>query len=198
MLYRIYFPKKGCYIGKREDILTAALDLINEEGLQSVTFSKIFKRANVGSGTVYNYFKNKEELVNELFKQISMHMSNFIIENYDPTVTLYERFKFFLQKMADFAINYPIELQFLENYSHSPYISQELRNAAFPTMNEFYSIIVEGQKQGIIREMNLMMCCQIVNGLIISVIKGFLNNKYPLSKVELQQTIEACWKAIKV
>ena len=46
-------------MGKRDDILTATLDLISEEGLQSTTFSKIFKRANVGSGTVYNYFKNK-------------------------------------------------------------------------------------------------------------------------------------------
>ena len=185
-------------MGKREDILMATLDLIIEEGLQSVTFAKIFKRANVGSGTVYNYFENKEELVNELFKQISMHMSEFIIENYDPTVTLYERFKFYLHRMADFAINYPTELQFIENYCHSPYISEELRSNAFPSLNEFFSIISEGQKQGIIREMNLMICCQIVSGLIISVIKGFLNNKYPLSEVEIQQTIEACWKAIKV
>lgn len=185
-------------MGKREDILMATLDLIIEEGLQSVTFAKIFKRANVGSGTVYNYFNNKEELVNELFKEISIHLSKFTVENYDPNVTLYERFKFFSQKMADFAINYPLELQFLENYSHSPYISEELRNNSFSSLDEFFSVILEGQKQGIIREMNLMMCCQIVHGIIISVIKGFLNNKYPLSEIEIQQAIEASWKAIKV
>ena len=127
-----------------------------------------------------------------------MHMSEFIMENYDPSVTLYERFKFFLQKMADFALNFPKELQFLENHFHSPYISEELRNMADPMMSEFFSIIVEGQKQGIIREMNLMICFQIANGIILTVIKGFLNNKYPLSEIEIQQAIEASWKAIKV
>jgi TetR/AcrR family transcriptional regulator, repressor of fatR-cypB operon len=65
-------------------------------------------------------------------------------------------------------------------------------------MNEFFSIILEGQKQGIIREMNLMMCCQIAPGLIISVIKGHLHNNYPLSEVEINQAIEACWRAIKI
>ncbi|ALC81200.1 MULTISPECIES: TetR/AcrR family transcriptional regulator [Bacillus] len=185
-------------MGKREDILMATLDLITVEGLQSVTFAKIFKHAKVGSGTVYNYFNNKEELVNELYKEIGTHMSNFVIENYDVNETLYEKFKFFLKKMAEFAINYPKEIQFLENYSHSPYISEEIRNKPVPTMNEFFTIILEGQKQGIIREMNLMMCCQIVTGLILSVIRGFLNNKYPLGEVEIQQTIESCWKAIKI
>lgn len=185
-------------MGKREDILNATLDLITEEGLQSVTFAKIFKQANVGSGTLYNYFKNKEELVNELFKETTMHMSKFVITNYNPTLTLYERFKCFLQNMADFALTYPKELWFIENYYHSPYISEELRKADMSSMKEFYSIILEGQKQGIIREMNLMMCCQIVTSLITSVIKGFLNNKYPLTRVEIQQTIEMCWKAIKI
>lgn len=185
-------------MGKREDILTSTLDLITEEGLQSVTFAKIFKRANVGSGTVYNYFKNKEELVNALYKDIAIHMSNFVIEDYDSTETLYEKFKFLLNRIADFAIHYPKELQFLENYSHSPYISENLKNTTDPAMNDFFSIILEGQKQGIIREMNLMMCCQIATGLIISVIKGHLNNKYPLGEAEIKQTIEACWRAIKI
>lgn len=185
-------------MGKREDILMATLDLITEEGLQSVTFSKIFKHANVGSGTVYNYFKNKEELVNELYKEISTHLSNFVIENYDVSGTIYEKFKFILKKIAEFACQYPKELQFLENYAHSPYISEELRSMSNPTINEFFSIILEGQKQGIIREMNVKLCFQIVNGSILAVIKGFLNNKYPLSEVEIQQTIESCWKAIKM
>lgn len=185
-------------VGKREDILTATLELITEEGLQSVTFAKIFKRANVGSGTVYNYFKNKEELVNELFKETTMHMSGFVIENFDREATLYERFRFFVKKIADFAINYPKEIWFLENYSHSPYINDELKSMSDHLMEEFFSVILEGQKLGIIREINLMMCCQIVSGLILAVIKGYLNNKYPLGEPEIQQTIECCWKAIKV
>ncbi|MBB3128544.1 AcrR family transcriptional regulator [Paenibacillus rhizosphaerae] len=55
-------------MGKKQDIMTATLDLIHEEGLPSVTFAKLIKRANVGSGTIYNYFSNKEDLVNAVYK----------------------------------------------------------------------------------------------------------------------------------
>ncbi|OPX44124.1 HTH-type transcriptional repressor Bm3R1 [Ruminiclostridium hungatei] len=185
-------------MGKREDILTATLELITEEGLQSVTFAKIFKRANVGSGTLYNYFQNKEELVNALYKEIIRHMSDFCIQNYDPAAPLYERFKFFLKKIADFSIAYPKEHWLVDNFSHSPYISEELRNIEDPTMKEFFAVILEGQKQGLIREMDIMLCCSIAGGIVTSVIKGYLNGKYLLTEVEIQQTIEACWKAVKV
>lgn len=185
-------------MGKREDILNATLDLITEEGLQSITFSKIFKRANVGSATFYHYFDNKEVLVNELYKNTSKQMSEFVIKDYDASATLYEKFRFFVKKTADFAISHPNELWFLENYAHSPFISEEIRNAVDPGISEFINIIMEGQRQGIIKDMNPLLCFQIVGGSILFVIRGYLSKKYPLSDREIQQTIEVCWKGIKV
>lgn len=185
-------------MGKREDILVATLDLITEEGLQSVTFSKIFKRANVGSSTFYNYYKSKEELVSELFKNTRTHMGEAVMIGYDPSLTVYERIQCILKSMADFALHYPKELSFIENYCQSPYISEVLRNMLDPTTVEIFSIIEQGQKQGIIREMDKILCCQLVTGMIVSVIQGYLAGKYPLDESQIQQTIEACWKAIKV
>jgi Transcriptional regulator len=185
-------------MGKREDILDATLNLITEEGLQSMTFSKILSKANVGSATFYHYFDNKEDLVNELYKNCSKQMSEFVIKDYNSTATLYEKFRFFLKRTADFAIEHPDELWLLENYAHSPYISEEIRNTVDPTMSEFINVISEGQRQGIIKDMNPLVCFQIVGGSILFVIKGYLSNKYSLSDSEIQQTIEICWKGIKV
>jgi AcrR family transcriptional regulator len=185
-------------MGKREDILVATLDLITEEGLQSVTFSKIFKRANVGSSTFYNYYKSKEELVSELFMNARTHMAEAVMIGYDPSLTVYERIKGILKSTADYALNYPKELSFIENYCQSPYISEELRNMLDPSTIEILSIIEQGQKQGIIREMDKILCCQLVTAMISSVIKGYLAGKYPLDENQIQQTLEACWKAIKV
>jgi AcrR family transcriptional regulator len=185
-------------MGKREDILDATLDLIIEEGLQSVTFSKLFKRANVGSSTFYNYFENKEELVNELYKNIKAHKGEVVMNGYDPTLTIYERVKGILKNSADYALNFPKELSFSENYCSSPYISEELRNSIDPSLTEIFSIIEQGQKQGIIREMDIILCCQLLSGMITSVIRGYLTGKYPLDEQQIQQTIQACWLAIKV
>ncbi|WP_246772640.1 TetR/AcrR family transcriptional regulator, partial [Paenibacillus polymyxa] len=92
--------------GKREDIMVATLDLIIEEGIQSVTFPKIFKRANVGSSTFYNYFNNKEELVSELYKSVLIHMGEVIMTGYDPNLTIYERSKGILRRMVDYGLSF--------------------------------------------------------------------------------------------
>ncbi|BBI33485.1 hypothetical protein [Cohnella abietis] len=67
-----------------------------------------------------------------------------------------------------------------------------------PSVIEIISIIEEGQKQGIVREMNKVLLCQLLYGMITTVIKGYLAEEYPLDEYEIQQTIDACWKSIKV
>lgn len=185
-------------MGKRDDILNATLDLIVEEGIQAVKFAKIFSKANVGSGTVYNYFKNKDELINELFKSILAHMSEFSMKNYNNSATIYERFKFFLKTHVDYTLKYPKEMEFLESYSNSPCIYEEIKKIEIPIITEFFVIISEGQVQGLIRKMDLHLCLQIVQGIISFVIKGHFLRKYELTDVEIEEIIESCWRAIKI
>lgn len=185
-------------MGKREDILKATLFLINKDGLQSVTFAKIFQQANVGSSTVYHYFKDKEQLVNELFNIVRIHRSEEVLKQYDAGQTIYVRIKMLLWNQAHYALNFPDELTFLENYSYSPYIAEEIRNAQDPSVIEAFSVIREGQQQGMIKEMEPIILIQLLYGMITSVIKGYLAGEYKLEQPQIQQIIELCWKTIKV
>ncbi len=179
----------------RDDILTATLDLISEEGLQSITFSKIFKRANVGSGTVYNYFKNKEELVGALYIRTIDLFSDVMLQNYDPSESVFLCFKRLLTNMACFAHTYQKEQGFLENYSHSPFISEEIRNRDIPAMTVCIHLIQHGTEQGLIRKINPMMCAQMINGMLTGAIQGASLGKYPMDDKEFEQVIEICWRA---
>jgi len=51
---------------KKKDIALKVKKLILEEGINNITISKIAKTAGIGKGTVYEYFKNKDEIVFEL------------------------------------------------------------------------------------------------------------------------------------
>ena len=51
---------------KRNDIACACKDILLEHGIKNLTISQIAKTANIGKGTVYEYFKNKEEIVFEI------------------------------------------------------------------------------------------------------------------------------------
>lgn len=185
-------------MSKRDDILAATLDLISEEGLQSITFSKIFKRANVGSGTVYHYFKNKEELVGELYAKTIDLFSEVMLKGYDRSESVYACFKRLLTNMAHFARDYQKEQWFLENYSHSPFISEGIRNCEIPAMTETMLLIRRGIEQGLIRKINPMMCVHMVNGMLTSAMQGALLGKYPMDDKEFEQVLEICWRAFVI
>lgn len=46
----------------RDALIAAAHDVMTEKGVEAATMLEIAERADVGAGTVYNYFKSKEEL----------------------------------------------------------------------------------------------------------------------------------------
>ncbi|MBW7458448.1 TetR/AcrR family transcriptional regulator [Paenibacillus sepulcri] len=185
-------------MSKLEDIMEATLDLIVEEGLDSVTFAKIFKRASVGAGTVYNYFENKEQLINELYKKSRLNMSSRLLIDYDPDSGLYARFKCLVQNYLKYARDFSREFIFVDSYSFSSSIPPEVRNLNEDGgIRELLSVIHEGQRLGILQDMEPYMSIQIVHGIISSIVRGFHIQKYPLNELQLQQTVDACWKAIK-
>ena len=51
---------------KKRDIALGTKQLILNDGINNITISQIAKAANIGKGTVYEYFKNKDEIVFEL------------------------------------------------------------------------------------------------------------------------------------
>jgi AcrR family transcriptional regulator len=52
-------------IQKRSDILTSARALFKENGFHNTKMEDIAQRAGVGKGTLYEYFKNKQEIFDE-------------------------------------------------------------------------------------------------------------------------------------
>ena len=50
----------------REKILSVALELFAQNGYQGTSISQISKKAKISKGLMYNYFKNKEKLLEEI------------------------------------------------------------------------------------------------------------------------------------
>ncbi len=53
-------------VQKKKDIALSCKDLFIEKGIHKVTIAEAAKTAGVGKGTIYEYFKNKEEIVFEI------------------------------------------------------------------------------------------------------------------------------------
>jgi len=53
----------------KEQILSAALQLFREKGLEGTTTKEISKKAGIAEGTLFNYFKTKEDLALYFFQK---------------------------------------------------------------------------------------------------------------------------------
>jgi AcrR family transcriptional regulator len=65
---------------KRLEILTAAKNLFAQKGFERSTVEEIAARANVGKGTVYLYFENKEQIFMAILEQGLVELQNLFAD----------------------------------------------------------------------------------------------------------------------
>jgi AcrR family transcriptional regulator len=58
-------------VGNRERIIEASLELFNAHGVQSVTTNRIATHIEISPGNLYYHFRNKEEIIREIFPRIA-------------------------------------------------------------------------------------------------------------------------------
>ncbi len=68
-------------VQKRKDIALACKELFFQHGINDLTVSQVAKAAGIGKGTIYDYFKNKEDIVFEIV--------HILMQEYE--VTLHEK-----------------------------------------------------------------------------------------------------------
>ena len=83
----------------RERIFRAAIELFAERGLANVTVEQITERADVGKGTFFNYFENKEAVLAE-FGANQVERLNAAVERGEITGTARERVERVLEVLA--------------------------------------------------------------------------------------------------
>ncbi|MDD3246000.1 MAG: TetR/AcrR family transcriptional regulator [Methanosarcina sp.] len=62
---------------KRTAIIETALKLFTERGFHGTSTAQISKEAGVATGTLFNYFPTKEDLVNYPSLKLSLNSSSF-------------------------------------------------------------------------------------------------------------------------
>ena len=70
---------------KKKKILKAALDIFAEKGYHTARMVDVAKVAEIGKGTIYEYFKSKEELFMELFTFVMRGPIDYQFQKWDQT-----------------------------------------------------------------------------------------------------------------
>ena len=162
---------------KRRRIITSAIKIIGEKGFQNATIAEIARDAGIGDATIYEYFKNKEdmllkipvEITKELIPQINEHMMG-IKGAFNKLRKYIWWYIHFLEKNPGYG-----SIVLLELKTSKAYISTE----AYQSARNFYQIILdiikEGQEEGLIKkEINIYLARSICVGAIEHIIIRWL------------------------
>lgn len=96
---------------KKNSILKVARKIVQDKGFHEMTLDEIAEKSGVAKGTLYLYFKNKEELFISIFKDIIMENEKTLsmIDGKDDMDYLEKVIKEklnFLEKYSDFAMKF--------------------------------------------------------------------------------------------
>jgi AcrR family transcriptional regulator len=108
---------------KREQILQAALKLFVEFGFHGTPTSRIAQEAGVSNGTLFHYFKTKDDLVMELFIHIKVNLAACFEFDQKEGETVKNTFKRVYLEWVYWALDNPVEFKFIKQFHSSPYLS---------------------------------------------------------------------------
>lgn len=102
---------------RKSEIMNIASDLFYSKGIADTTISEITYLAKIGKGTFYEYFRNKDDVINEYIKQYFQIAHMEILEKIDEYKTNEEKILFiikylYMSKASDKKFTY-ILIEFL-------------------------------------------------------------------------------------
>ncbi|WP_040280042.1 TetR/AcrR family transcriptional regulator [Psychroserpens damuponensis] len=182
-------------MNKKEAILSAAITLLTEKGVHNTPMSAIAKAAGTGMGTIYNYFPNKDVLINTIYVSIK-HEEKDLFLDFDANKSIKTQFETYYTAMIDFFIANPTYFKFMEQLQASPIITEKSRNEGVKSITEVNKLLVKGQQERIIKDINIDELLMFIGGSILSYLRWYFGQK-ETNKVSLNNQMHMLWDAIK-
>ncbi|MFO7864767.1 MAG: TetR/AcrR family transcriptional regulator [Salinivirgaceae bacterium] len=186
-------------VNKRALILNSSLDLMYRDGIAGLTMLKLAKKAGIATGTLYIYFKNKEELLHELYVELRHKSQQRFMENYNPAEPLKIGLKKVWINYLKHRIEHHKESVFLEQYYRSPYITPEHHKLAEQMKSPVHELIRRGKREMLIKNhIDDEMLFLAMIGFIRELADETMSNVYELNEQRIEQAFQLSWDTIKM
>lgn len=182
---------------KRQDILRATLDLISEHGFHGTPMAMIAERANVGAGTIYRYFENKENLIGELFRELKYDLSTAMLAGFEPDLNFVEKVQKLWSNTLNYCIQHPQEMLFLEQFHSSPYLTAEVEEESMRVLAPIFEELETAIQTGLVKDLPLEMYYVLTYNFAVSLAKYHVAGKLTVTDEVKEQAFSVVWDALK-
>lgn len=159
---------------RRNQLTKAAYKVVGQKGYYDFTIRDIAQEAGMSTGLIHYYFKNKEELLLHLLKEINKNMLGSLNRSISKAQDPREKLNIFMQQAFDLITNekdyFYIVLDFWTQVNKNERMKRANVNLFKSYRDEVASILKEGVTKGIFVEMDVVY----TSAVIISMIQGLL------------------------
>jgi len=145
--------KKGTEI-RREEIILAALTLVANQGVKSMTIERISRIVGIVPSAIYRHFNNKSEILEAVLGMIGERMKNNAIEVNQENNDSLEAIRKLLMRQVQLVMEFSAIPQIMfseEVYRENQELKAKLHEMIQDLLNGLTEIVKRGQRQGRIR-----------------------------------------------
>jgi TetR/AcrR family transcriptional regulator, fatty acid metabolism regulator protein len=172
-------------IAKRQTIIQAAIEVFGKKSFRDSNISEIARRANVAEGTIYQYFRNKEDLffsipiekTREFCAELELHLQG-MVGPFNKIRKFIWYYLYFFKMNPEYG-----RILMLEMRVSRTFVKTKTYSFLRGSTSEILEIIKEGQEEGILRkDANPYVIRQLTLGILEHVVTRWLlkGEKYDL------------------
>jgi len=179
-------------IDRKQQIIDAATKSFTLFGYKATTMDQVAKIANVGKGTIYNFFKNKEELFDEIITTLINEMKQAADEAIDPSLSFREKVHQGLYRMLEFRIRHQLTIKLFQEEKEmgTPAVMDVMQKLEREIIHFLKRKISNAIDKGEIKPCDPELTAFVMLKLYIALIFDWEKGHEPLDKEEIANLIE--------
>ena len=181
---------------KRDKILEAALKLFVEYGFHGTPTSKIAGEAGVSNGTLFHWFKTKEELILALYDIAKNDWNEFLVAKIDANQPLEMIAKMVMRESVYWALAHPQQFHYIQQIYFSPFASLITAEQSEKYMALHLQMIELGQENGIIKQLPVDLIIVLINSQIYGICQYLQQNTLDNPSTIIDKAVDLTWGMI--
>jgi len=182
---------------KRKALFAATVKIVNKFGFASGTISKIALEAKVSPGTIYVYFKNKEDLLVSIYKEVKLELRDTMLSFFDESLPIRVILKNAWRGLYQYYADNPEFSLFIEQFENSPYNHLVDRETLDMHYDPFVHILERGVEQKIIKDADRKLLFAYMFNPLFHLANPRYNQRLYLNDEEIELAFCMAWDAIK-
>lgn len=182
---------------KRQRIILTMLELVVAQGVHATPMSQVAKEANVAVGTIYHYFNNKNEIIEEIYSMICQDFGVVLIANM-PDDDFKKQYEAIWLNMYYYFTENPLAFEFMEHVAVPPIITPEIRLKNVQHFINIRNFMLSGILRKKLKDVQLRLIMQVAFGTVISASRLKFKNELPMTDTQVREALNMSWDAIKI